>query len=235
MSRSFRWIGLVGLIALAGLVSSLSAAAAPAAAAAPTIGVLDLDVLSREYDGYKAAMDRMNTFVEAKNEIYKDLVKGLGLSEAEFETYKKLVGSTTKIDPVKIDELQTKAAAAGAELQTLNEKDEKDLTPDDKTRKEALDADMKAVSELLKSEGNKLGAQIQTEHSRYTAILMKQVDAAIAAIAKKKNCTMVVSKNVQTQEGGSERFVLYGGVDITDDVKKQLNDNFKPSMLDAKP
>ena len=92
---------------------------------------------------------------------------------------------------------------------------------------------MQADSEALKAVYDKWSHEMDAELNSYLQILNTTMDSAIADMTKTKKLAVVLNKNVKVQDN-TIRFV-WGGTDITADVIKSMNDNFKPSMFDQIP
>lgn len=231
MLTAFRWsrVTLLVLAIVAVTFATGSSARAAAAPPAPAIGVIDQDAISRDYFGFKDAMARMNKFVEERQSVYKDLQAGVGLTADDYKEYRARIGGAT-IDKKRIQELQAQAKKNMDEYQTLKAK-EKDLTDVEKTRMAQLEKDMGSVQDDINEQASQLNAEIQEESSRYRRVLTDLVDKALAKVGETKKLGIIVSKNIQSGES-TERFVLWGGLDITDDVVKLLNGAYKGSLLD---
>ncbi len=218
------------IVSLAGALAATAPKEAPPAGA--VIGVVDLDAVAKKYVGYAKAMERITAFANERKAKYDTLQSGMGLDTKEFEEYQQRTSSTVKIDAARVKELEDSAKKTMAEYDAL--RDKKDQTADEKKRFEALDQRVKTVSAILNDTGQKLSDEIKGEYDRYTKSLTTLVDEGVAKVAAGKKCTIVVSRDVQTKDG-VEKFVLWGGTDLTDDVLKHLNDNFKDTLLDLPP
>lgn len=224
---------LVALLALA-LLPLTGLFAATAAAPAPQIGVVDLDATAKSFVGYKSAMTRMEAFAKERDESFTTLKSGVGLNQKDYAEYLDLAAHTVKINSARIKELEDLAKKTRDEFQALKDKDDKKetLTADERARFEQLDKDIKVVSASLNEQGDKLYKEVQDEYNRYSKILTDLVDKTIGTVAAAQKVSIVLSKNVQGKDT-VEKLVLWGGTDITNDVVKALNDNFKESMLDV--
>jgi Skp family chaperone for outer membrane proteins len=223
----FMRMGVALILGLTLLSGAMAASKAPALA----VGVIDYDAVMKTYVGYEKAMGRFQAFAKEREEVFLALKGGLGLSAKEFDEYLRLAGHAVKVNPVRIKELEELARKNMAELKGLQGKEP--LTDAERTKLDGLDAQVKSATELLQNEGGRLSREIQEESSRYFKLLIDQIDKSIAKVAETKKVAMVVSRNVQVGEN-TERFVLWGGTDLTADVTKILNDEFKENIFDQK-
>ncbi len=229
MSHMFRLGMLVVLLVLAPMVL-VHAAPAPAAAPVSGIGVVDLDAIAKGYVGSQKANDALSEFRKARKDVFDTMQKAQGLTPELFEEYKRLAGSPVKVNPERIRELEGLAKKNLDEYKALTDKGEGKLTAEEKTRFTALDTQLKETTATLNEMGDKLSNEVQDELARYSKVLYDLVDKAIASVAKEKKLSIVLNSSIQSQEG-MERFVLWGGTDISNDVVAQLNNTFKPEML----
>lgn len=208
-------------------------------ASAQTVGVIELDDVTHKYVGWQKAQDLLSDFYKSHQGILDEVeAKGIGLSKDEFEEYVRLAGDVVKVNKERIAELEKKAKIVQDEFKALQQK--KDLTTEEQARVKELGALFKEAQDLLDKKRAPLDDQYNQQAAAYTKALLAQLDKAIGDTAAAKKLTIVVSRDIQvpdqaTQRVRTERFVIWGGTDITDDVIKLLNDNFKDTMLDIKP
>ncbi len=222
------------VLAGAAVVLTLLAGVASAAPAAPTspIGVIDLEQVAQGYSGYKAASTRINAFEKVREDAVSTLQKGVGLNEKDFAEYRDLTKGGVVVNSKRVDELVALAKKNSDELAALKAKDKDKLTDEEKKRFDELtkvDAD---DNKLVNDTYNSLFGEVQAEYQHYTAKLTVLVDKGIAKVAEAKKLSIVVSKDVRVQQG-TEKFVLWGGTDITNDVVEALNKAFTEKMLDT--
>jgi len=242
MFHSFRTGLMVALFALvlvpfAGAWAAAEkdkAAAAPATGAVGTIGVVDQDKIEQSYKGFANAKDHLQAFSEERQKTFQTLQAGLGLSKDDFDDYQLRSSGTVKNDPDRIKALTDLAKKNSDAYEALKAKDKDKLTDAEKKQLDAMETNMKTVQGIIQGQGEKFSQQIQDEVARYSKTLNKLVNDSIGDVAKKQKLSIVLSKTLVTREGEAT-FVLWGGSDITSDVIKQLNDNFKPAMLDGTP
>jgi Skp family chaperone for outer membrane proteins len=201
------------LAALAVLV----AAAAHADGPAPLIGKVDMDQVWRRYTRFNSLNEEFGRFkeqLEAKcierqrsfplllKEEYNDLMelrkKGDKMTPDEQAKYKRLVNRSDDLDKEQ------------ARLQALP--DDKLTDADRKRRKELADLQTQAqneIAEMLK-EAKELFAKRDAE---IMGELHKDIDTAAAEVAKEKGLIAVVQADA----------VLFGGLDVTNDLIDKLN------------
>jgi len=225
-------LALFATVLLAGV--AVPAATAPNSA----IGVIDLDGITKEFTGYQLATQRIRAFAKIRNDAFETLQAGRGLSEEEFKTYRDLTSGGVTIDPTKVDQLKATAKTNRATLDALKakdkEKEKQPLTEDEKKQLDALLKNDNIITAMLTEQGNKINQEIEEQYTTYVKILTEVVDKGISKVAESKKLGIVVSKDVRIGEN-AEKFVLWGGTDITPDVVKLLNDTFKESQLDTTP
>lgn len=235
MFRALHWSSLLTCTLVLTLAACCAMAApaprTPVAPATVGIGVVDLDQIAKNYVGYKTAMQRLDKFTRERAERFEALKGGVGLNADDFAEYQQLAGGLVKINPTRISELEALAAKNLAEFQRLRAADALTYTTDEKVLCEQLETNMKAASARINETGAKLTREIDEEQARYTEILIGVMNETMGKVAEGKKLSIVLSRAAQV-ENGSERLVLWGGTDITDDVIKILNQEFKESLFD---
>ncbi|HOF87779.1 MAG TPA: hypothetical protein PLZ36_06700 [Armatimonadota bacterium] len=243
MTQDFRGgrLGAVILLALLAAGLALAAPAKPADAPAPlsAVGVISLDTVTKDYQGWQKAQDLLSAFYQDNQGILDELeAKGLGLEAEEFEEYQRLAGSKVKVNPARIEELEKKAKTVRDEYDALRGK--QTPTDADKARLAELNKTFNIAIAKLNEKRDVYDRQYNERASAYTRALLAELDKALAGVAAEKKLTIVVSRDIQVPDPASqrirtERFVIWGGMDITADVVKVLNDTFKDTMLEIKP
>lgn len=220
-----------GLFAALCVLCLLPFAGVFAAPATPSIGVIDLDQVAQKYKGYQNANDRFQVFRESRKQLFDAMKNGMYLSKDEFDEYVSRAGDTTKLDAERIKQLENLAKKNQDEYQALKAKEKDKLTDADSKRLAELEKNLSEVTPLLQERSTQMQEEIEGEFGHYSQSLTKLVNDALGEVAKKMKLSIVLSKTLQTQEGEA-KFVLWGGTDMTDDVIKYLNDNYKPTLLD---
>jgi Skp family chaperone for outer membrane proteins len=222
--------GLV--LAVAAVVFTLLAGVAQAAAPASAIGVIDLEQVAQGYKGYRVASERITAFEKVREQAFTTLQAGVGLNEKDFAEYRDLTKGGLVVNPKRVDELKELAKKNNAELTALKAKEAEKLTADEQKRLDELKKNAEDGNKVLNEAYTSLMGEVQGEYQRYTSKLTELVDKGIGKVAEGKKLGIVVSKDVRVQQG-TEKFVLWGGTDITNDVVDALNKAFNEKLLDA--
>jgi len=228
MRWAFLTIFCMTAVALMAAMPAMSATQQPAGM---MIGVVDLSDIAEKYVGYQKAMQALDGFVKVRADIFSALQGGIGLSQEEFDEYQRLSGSPVKVNTTRITELEGIAKKNLDAYDSLQAKANR--TADEQTQFDQLDKNVKIASARLSELRNKYTGEVQGEQSKYTTVLIDQVNKAVSRVAESKKLSIVISRTVQTSEG-TEKFVLWGGTDITTDVLTILNTEFKDTIFNAK-
>jgi Skp family chaperone for outer membrane proteins len=213
-----------------GLVLVVLAYAKPAVAqTTSTVGVMDMDKVYDQYKAYATARQRWEAFQKGREDSFDAMQQGLGLSPTDFAEYKGLAGGVVKQNPDRIAALKALATANLTEHDAL--KDKQPRTTAEDVRFKLLDGYVTDVNAQLDVLSDKLNTELQTEYDRVSAKLHALVDDGIKKTAEGKKLGIVINRTVAVSQS-TETVVLWGGVDITADVIKYLNDTFKDTMLD---
>ncbi len=208
----------------------------PVAAPASGVGVIALDAVTQGYKGWGKAQELLAAYYKTHQGILDTLEdKAIGLSKDEIAEYRqKALGGVT-IDKDRVAALEQKSKAVRDEYEALRVK--KDATPEEKTRLEALNKLFKENLGELNKERDGYDEQYNAKANAYTKVLLGELDKTLASVAAAKKLSIVVSKDIQvpdpaTQRIRTERFVIWGGTDITTDVLAILNAEYKETILD---
>lgn len=121
------------------------------------------------------------------------------------------------------------------EYYTLFDKGRAKLTDDERAQLKIYDDAQKEVGTVFMGLRKQYSEEIQGEQERLYGLVDEQIKAAIETVAKDKKLGVVLNRNAAAGMGPAIQFVLWGGVDISELVKKQLNDSFKLDSLKPKP
>jgi len=203
------------LCAVMGAVVTLSprAAMAQAAAAQPTIGMVDVQKAFSEYSSTKASNDEITNLVKTFKAELDTRSSHLLLTDAELTELVKLNAKPQKVDAdnKRIDELEKASKQRDEEVNTLSQKT--DPTEQERARlRELRDLSNKndASNRTLADDYNQ---QVEKRKGELSDKITADIKAAIAKVAQAKGLATVVDKIA----------VLYGGLDLTDEVIKALN------------
>lgn len=119
----------------------------------------------------------------------------------------------TDADKATLKQLTDKAQQLNNQLVALRQKKESDLTDADKTQLATLEAAIAKASDQYNSMQDQMKAELTNFDNQNSDLLVKNIRAAVAQVAKDKGITIVFNNQV----------VLFSGVDITDQVLAILN------------
>ena len=200
---------LVCAVVLAGMVGSGAWAAAPE----PKIGVVDgrkIDDNAPRVKQYMEELDAMANLLKTKLDIR---AQNMMLDENEIN---ELISLKTKDKPTDADSARIKVLteterAKDDELKKLQEA--KDINDQQKARLQEL----MNLQQKSKDMGNALTKDYDGQYQSKAVELQGKIDtdvrAAVAKVAETRGLTLVFDKAV----------VVYGGIDITDDVVARLD------------
>ncbi len=201
-------------ITLLALAAALPVGAARAAGSnPPVLAYVDMDKLSAGYKGMQDLNQQFQQFRAQKDAELERQHKARLLNDEERQEYLDLatVAAPTEQRDKRMKELEELSNQRERRLFTLREK--KDRTPDEETEFQQLNAIYeKRMSELAKLQHERDQA-VTAKYQELSKIITDSVDAAVKVVAEEKKLTIVLRKEV----------VLWGGVDITDDVLAKLN------------
>ena len=231
MFRSSRWAHVVAVAAIA-LLAMLDVTAVKAASTSG-IGVVDLVAIQKDYKGTVEAYGRFQKFQEDAYATFSPLQSGIGLTEADFAIYQKLMQQPAK-DKDAIAKLEQQAQDNVKQFNALDAKlkaGEK-LSDADQASYDTLQKQCMAVYAQLQDMQQKAETSLQAEAQRYQDILMAQITATLEKVAKDQKLLMVMSKNVQTDKG-TEQLILWNdkSIDVTEKVLTTLNANYDEKIF----
>jgi Skp family chaperone for outer membrane proteins len=209
--KSIRAIGAAAAVIAA--VFGVCAAALAQGAAQPTVGVVDVQKAFNEYKVTTASNEEINRMVEGFRRELDIRASHRLLGEDEIKELVRLRSKSplTDADRTRIDELERISKQRDEELNALSNKAE--LTEQERARLKEL----RDLANRNDANGRTLAEDYSQQIEQRKAQLSDKITAdlkdAIARVAQAKGLATVVDKIA----------VLYGGVDITDDVIKALN------------
>ncbi|MEJ5297733.1 MAG: OmpH family outer membrane protein [Armatimonadota bacterium] len=202
--------------ALAVVIAVVCAACAPVAAQGatqPAVGVVDVQKAFNEYKVTTTSNEEINRMVESFRRELDIRASHRLLTEEEVKQLVQLRSKSplTDADRSRIDELERISKQRDEELNALSNKS--DLTEQERARLKELrdlanrnDANGRTLAEDYSQ-------QVEQRKSQLSDKITADLKEAIAKVAQAKGLATVVDKIA----------VLYGGVDITEDVIKTLN------------
>jgi Skp family chaperone for outer membrane proteins len=184
-----------------------------AAAPAPTIGVVDMDRISREYKAMQELNRQFQDF-QKQQEAQLERRKRIGmLNDQEEREYLDTVemGAPTDARDRRIAELERLSDERSRRRLALREK--KDLTPEEEAERAQLEEIYnKRMDELVALQSD-LQKTVYAKYDELSKIVTDSVDAAVKQVAQEKGLALILRKEI----------VLFGGLDITEDVLAKLN------------
>jgi len=173
--------------------------------------------------------------VKTNQARHDELIALAKKNEAEFTALMdKVKGNLSEEDQKHMDELQSApqyTPDAGAELDELIARGVEKLSAEDKARFTEMKGNQEEVSGAIGDIGEKLSTEIEDEKARLIDLLTAQMQTAIEKVAKDNNLSIVLNRNMATQQG-SQQLVMWGGTDITTKVIENMNATFKPESLE---
>jgi Skp family chaperone for outer membrane proteins len=195
------------------VLAALGAAAAVPAAAQMTSGVVDLTRVGAEYKGMQELQSQLELFQTGREKELEIRRKARLLLDEERQEFLDLnqVAAPTEERARRLKELESLSDQRELRRFELRKKDE---------RTEAEESELKELDDLYDkrmAELQALQADVQesivAKYRELNAIVTESVNEAIKTVAEAKELTIVMRKDT----------VLFGGVDITDDVLTKLN------------
>ncbi|MEI7831770.1 MAG: hypothetical protein WCJ56_01010 [bacterium] len=178
--------------------------------------------------------DRISSVYNLKPETIDNMRKGEFLSQEEFKEYLQLVSVTPVVNVNRVKALQDKSAARSSRWAELKMRAfPSPLSVADRAELTAMASDDTANSKIIMDSFNKFKKEAQDEEKRLYQVIDEFQKSCIKTVAEKNNLTIVLSQDVIADKS-VQRLVLWGGLDITDQVVALMKANFKPEMLDAK-
>ncbi|MBW3625466.1 MAG: OmpH family outer membrane protein [Armatimonadetes bacterium] len=192
--------------------------ATPPASASPTapafaLGYVDLTRIGREYEGTKVGQAELDTFQQSLRKQLDDREAVRFLDDRERGEVEKLraVASPTDEQKKQLSDFLATSRSREAQLRALQQNPNKsDTEKADADRLTRLSA---KTDEELDALGEKLEEQLQVKGDEISKRLTDSVSVAIEAVAKDKGYLAIVDKKA----------MLYGGIDVTEEVLRQLN------------
>lgn len=186
------------------------------------IGIVDLQRVASDaplMKQYSAELDAFSKSLDAQMRLRDQYVM---LGEDEI---KELIDLKAKPSPTAADEARIKALidterSRDAELKKLQQT--KDLSAQDKARLKELQDSQRKSKEVRDTAAKDYDSQMQNKTQDVWSQAESEIQTAVAKIAEAKHLPFVVAKGITMADGAVAKSVLYGGVDITDDVIGKL-------------
>lgn len=202
---------LLAPVLVVGLLLSLT----PARAEDPKVGKIDMERVFKEYKLYAQLHDEFNNFANKLLSQAEQRAKRFTLLlDEEWNHLVDLLNkgpNATAAERAAIAGLEKLNNDRDVELARLEGKPA--LTEDERKKYGELVAMRTQARQGIEDLKNKVQQQINERDEELTAQVFAKIEAGVEKVATEKKLTLVLLSKV----------VLFGGVDITDDVVKLLN------------
>lgn len=186
------------------------------------IGIVDLQRVASEapmMKQYSAELVAFSNSLDAKMRLRDQYVM---LGEGEI---RELIDLKAKPNPAAADEARIRALidterSRDAELKKLQQT--KDPSAQDRARLKELQDSQRKSREAREIAAKDCDSQMQSKSQDLWNQAESEIQTAVAKIAEAKKLPFVVAKGITLADGAVAKSVLYGGVDITDDVIGKL-------------
>ncbi|MBI2298782.1 MAG: OmpH family outer membrane protein [Armatimonadetes bacterium] len=198
-------------VLLAGLLLPLASARGED----PKVGKIDMERVFKEYKLYAQLVEEFNNFANKLVNRAEQRAKRYGLLlDEEWNRLVELLEKGPNATPAEKDEIAKLEKVNNDRDQELANLDGKpQLTDDEKKRYGELVSKRTQARQGIDDYKNKVQQQIKDRDDELTAQIYAKIEAAVAKVAADKKLSMVVVS----------KYVLFGGIDVTDDVLKVLN------------
>jgi Skp family chaperone for outer membrane proteins len=199
----------------AGLIA-IAAGPAVAGAAAPSApwGVVDMDRVSGEYKAMQMLNQQFQDFQKQQEALIQRRQKNRLLLDDEQREYLDLSAPTaapTSERDKRLADLEKLSDERSRRLLDLGQK--KSRTPEEDQEYQQLDQTYKRRTEEINALQSDVQKAVLAKYDEFSKIITDSVNAAVKVVAEEKKLPMVVRKEV----------VLFGGVDVTQEVIAKLN------------
>jgi len=218
MSRIGNIAVIAALILVLFTLCSMSGMAAENKSAVTTFASVDIAKILGGYEKSKLVDDQLAGLQASLRQKLQLRMMNKLIGDAE---YKQLCDIASKMSPTadeskKRSEILEHSAALEKEFQSLQQNPK--ATDAEKARMNELQAIMDKNAALAKEDETSFGDQFQKKQEELIGGLKKDVESAVAAVAKEKGVSMVFCKSLAQFD-----FIIYSSNDITEDVVKKLN------------
>lgn len=209
----------------AGLLA-LGAIAPARAQSNVTVGYIEMEKVFNGADAKKAGEDKVNNLAKTLADREQILKDASFVASKTWLEYRVLLekDKPAAADTAALTSIKGQVTALDTELKTLQQTPQP--TDAQKARLNELNGNATANTGNLQGVDADYAAQISKLQLELRASIIKEIQAATAQVMKGKNVSVVLNKQVTSGEDG-QLLVVAGGVDVTDDVLKQVNANRK--------
>ncbi|HEY3265309.1 MAG TPA: OmpH family outer membrane protein [Armatimonadota bacterium] len=215
----------VAMVIAAGLMAL--GAMTPARAQSASIGYVDMEKVFNGAEAKKAGEDRVNALARTLQDREKSLQDAKLLPSTVWQKYRTLLekDKPTAADTTDLAGIKDQLAKLDRELTDLQQTPQ--LSDAQKARLNELNGNGTANLGNLQSVDSDYGQQLAKLQSDLRSTIVVDIQKAAKQVADDKKVSIVLNKQVAVGDDVAQLLVVAGGVDLTDDVVKQLNANRK--------
>lgn len=220
--RNMKHFGSAMMIA-AGLLA-LGAVAPAGAQSNGAVGYIEMEKVFNGADAKKAGEDKVNNLAKSLADREQLLKDASFLAPKTWLEYRGLLekDKPAAADTTALTTIKAQVTALDTELKTLQQTTT--ATDAQKARLNELNGNATANTGNLQGVDSDYAAQISKLQLDLRGSIIKDIQTATAQVMKAKNVAVVLNKQVALGDDG-QLLVVAGGVDLTDDVLKQVNAN----------
>lgn len=203
-------------------IAALGAVAPAGAQSAPSVGYIEMEKVFNGADAKKAGEDKVNSLAQGLAAREQSLKDAAMLSSKAWQDYRVLLEKDTPTDADKtsIANVKSQLTALDAELKTLQQTPQP--TDVQRARLNELNGNVTANTGNLQSVDATYADQITKLQTDLRTSIIKDIQAAAVKVMKARNVSVILNKQVAVGDDG-QLLVVAGGLDLTDDVLKQVN------------
>ena len=217
MSQSLAWWRLLVLACVVACIAlAIAASGGQAAKPSATFATVDLQKVNSDYKAMQTAQadfQQMAAKFQARLQRRRSMPYLTEAEQQQLDTLSEKGAQQTDADRAAIKTLTDKASQLKATADALSQKSEKDLTPDDKTKIAANQAQLQEAAQTLDKMTDDINNQLKEYDQTNTDRLMKDLRTAVQKVAEQKGYSIVFNSQI----------ALYAGPDITQAVINELN------------
>lgn len=203
-------------------LAALGAMAPARAQSNPSVGYIEMEKVFNGADAKKTGEDKVNNLAKTLADREQLLKDASLLAPKIWQDYRVLLEKDKPVaaDTTALAGIKTQLTALDTELKTLQQTPQP--TDAQKARLNELNGNVTANNGNLQSVDGDYASQISKLQLDLRTNIIKDIQTASAAVMKSRNVSVVLNKQVALGDDG-QLLVVAGGVDLTDDVLKQVN------------
>lgn len=191
----------------------------------PTVGYIEMEKVFNAADARKTGEDRVNNMARNLKDRLDKLQEAALLPNATWQQYKSLLEKEkrTADDDKALQGIADQLRKVDGELKTLQQPTGGQLSDAQKVRLNELNGNRTANLGNLQSLGNEYEIQIFRLQTELRNGIVDSIQKAAGTVMKNRNVSVVLNQQVAIGDDLGQLLVIAGGVDLTDDVIKQIN------------